>query len=54
LKISRWLFDDMYSPAPMEKTSASVAAIPLMSTVYVSLDAAATTLTTARMLVTPS
>ena len=53
-KISRWLFEDMYSPAPIEKTSASVAAMPLMSTVYVSFDAAATTLTTARMLVTPS
>src|SRR5260221_688538 len=44
----------MYSPAPIEKTSASAAAIPAMSTAPVSCVAPATVLTTARMLVTPS
>src|SRR5437762_7065114 len=44
----------MYSPAPIEKTSASAAAIPAMRTAPVWCVAPATVLTTARMLVTPS
>src|SRR5438270_1552870 len=44
----------MYSPAPIEMTSAIAAAIPATSTAYWLLVAVATVITTARMLVTPS
>ena len=53
-KISRWLRELMYSPAAMERTSASAAAIPATRTVYWCVVAVATVMTTTRMLVTPS
>src|SRR5207249_9099932 len=53
-KISRWLFELMYSPAPIEMISASAAAMPATSTGNCWLVAVATVMTTMRMLVTPS
>jgi hypothetical protein len=44
----------MYSPAAIERISASAAAIPATRTAYCCVVAVATVMTTARMLVTPS
>ena len=53
-KISRWLFEPMYSPAAIEKTPASAAAMPATMTANGSPVAPATVATTASVETMPS